>query len=208
MTLLLLDSSLPWPYLPRLIRTVLTFSMNRFLCCNVCGCVVGHWIIYTQVVVCGQLEWCSILAAYLSGYNILSLQWSPVVSFAAPFLIFATSAGPVLVLEGRRVLRSAARGELLVSRARLAIMQRRAFSVVGPSACSLWTVGMIRRDRSPLGCGPFWLPTPPNFTSLSSPSSLSVTGLGALLSSSSLLKRRYISLQIEWMRCGDFPRAF
>ena len=34
----------------------------------------------------------------------------------------------------RRVLRSAARGELLVPPARLAIMQRRAFSVVGPSA--------------------------------------------------------------------------
>src|SRR6218665_2602364 len=31
-------------------------------------------------------------------------------------------------------LRSAAKGELLVPRARLAIMQRRAFSVVGPSA--------------------------------------------------------------------------
>jgi len=152
MTLLLLDSSLPWPYLPRLIRTVLTFSMNRFLCCNVCGCVVGHWIIYIQVVVCGQLEWCSILAAYLSGYNILSLQWSPVVSFAAPFLIFATSAGPVLVLEGRRVLRSAARGELLVSRARLAIMQRRAFQVVGPSAWNdllfeLWSLLMAHPSK-------------------------------------------------------------
>ena len=41
---------------------------------------------------------------------------------------------PVLVLATRRVLHSAARGELLVHRARLAIMQRRAFSVVGPSA--------------------------------------------------------------------------
>src|SRR6218665_1581104 len=41
---------------------------------------------------------------------------------------------PVSVLAARRVLRSAARGEFLVPRARLAIMQRRAFSIVGPSA--------------------------------------------------------------------------
>src|SRR6218665_3001245 len=41
---------------------------------------------------------------------------------------------PVLVLAARRVLRSAARGEFLVPRARLAIMQRRPFSVEGPSA--------------------------------------------------------------------------
>src|SRR6218665_709814 len=41
---------------------------------------------------------------------------------------------PVSVLAARRVLRSAARGGLLVPRARLAIMQHRAFSVVGPSA--------------------------------------------------------------------------
>src|SRR6218665_1278199 len=41
---------------------------------------------------------------------------------------------PVSVLAARRVLRSAARGEFLVPRAHLAIMQRRAFSIVGPSA--------------------------------------------------------------------------
>src|SRR6218665_2390061 len=41
---------------------------------------------------------------------------------------------PVSVLAARRALRSAARGEFLVPWARLAIMQRRAFSVVGPSA--------------------------------------------------------------------------
>src|SRR6218665_1288391 len=41
---------------------------------------------------------------------------------------------PVSVLAARRVLRSAARGEVLVPRARLAIMQQRAFSIVGPSA--------------------------------------------------------------------------
>src|SRR6218665_3353118 len=41
---------------------------------------------------------------------------------------------PVSILEARRVLSSAARGELLVPQARLAIMQRTAFSVVGPLA--------------------------------------------------------------------------
>src|SRR6218665_2364913 len=41
---------------------------------------------------------------------------------------------PVSVLAARRVLHSATSGELLVPRARLAIMQRRAFSVVGLSA--------------------------------------------------------------------------
>src|SRR6218665_1534310 len=41
---------------------------------------------------------------------------------------------PVSVFAARRVLRSAARGEFLVPRAHLAIMQRKAFSVVGPSA--------------------------------------------------------------------------
>src|SRR6218665_2025910 len=41
---------------------------------------------------------------------------------------------PVSVLASRRVLHSAARGELLVPRAHLATMQQRAFSVVGPSA--------------------------------------------------------------------------
>src|SRR6218665_596336 len=41
---------------------------------------------------------------------------------------------PVSVLASSRVLRYAARGELLVPRAHLATMQRRAFSVVGSSA--------------------------------------------------------------------------
>ena len=54
--------------------------------------------------------------------------------------------------------------------------------------------GMI----SLLSCVPCWWPTLPNFTFPSSLSSLAVTGLGAPLSSS-VLKRRYISLQNEWM---------
>src|SRR6218665_2621530 len=49
----------------------------------------------------------------LSGYSIVSLQWSPVVSLAAPPLTSTTSAAhcPVSVLAARRVLRPAARGE-------------------------------------------------------------------------------------------------
>src|SRR6218665_592655 len=73
---------------------------------------------------------------------------------------------PVSVLAARRVLRSAARGEFLVPCARLAIMQRRVFSVVGPSA---------------------WNDLPFELHSL----------LMAHPLSSSLLKRRYVSLQNE-----------
>ena len=74
---------------------------------------------------------------YLSGYNIALVRWSPGVSFDVrhvPLVYLRDLCCPVSVLAARRVLRSAARGELLVPRARLAIMQRRAFSVVGPSA--------------------------------------------------------------------------
>src|SRR6218665_3008611 len=69
---------------------------------------------------------------YLSGYSIAALQWSHVVSLAAPSYLRDLCC-PVSVLAARRALRSAARGEFLVPRARLAIMQRRAFSVVGPT---------------------------------------------------------------------------
>ena len=51
------------------------------------------------------------------------------VSFAVPPITFVISAAQCRFLAARRVLRSATRGELLVPRARLAIMQRRAFSV-------------------------------------------------------------------------------
>ena len=65
---------------------------------------------------------------FLSGYNIVLLRWSPGVSFAVPPLTFEISAAhAVSVLAARRVQRSAARGELLVPRAHVAIMQRRAF---------------------------------------------------------------------------------
>ena len=61
---------------------------------------------------------------FLSGYSIVSLQWSPVVSFSPLPLTFATS---VSVMAARRVLRSATKGELLVPWARLAIMQLGSF---------------------------------------------------------------------------------
>ena len=87
----------------------------------------------------------------LSGYNVVLLRWSPSVSFAAPPLAFVTSgvsfAAPPLAfvtsaaqcrfLAARWMLRSSARGEVLgvlVPLAHLATVQRRAFSVVGPSA--------------------------------------------------------------------------
>src|SRR6218665_1424327 len=93
---------------------------------------------------------------------------------------------PVSVLATRRVFRSAARGELLVPRARLAIMQRRAFSVVGPSA---WN-DLLVELRSLL------ITSPSKFYMSLKSFSLAVTGLGASLSSN-VLKRRYISLQNE-----------
>ena len=66
----------------------------------------------------------------LSEYNIVLLRWSPGVSFAVPPLTFVMSS----VLAAHQVLCSTARGQLLVPRARLAIMQQRALSVVGLSA--------------------------------------------------------------------------
>ena len=72
-------------------------------------------------------------------------------------------------------------------RARLAIMQRRAFSVVGPLAWNDLPVEL----RSLLMNSP----SKYYFTSASSPS-LAVTGLGAPLRGS-VLKRRYITLQNE-----------
>ena len=89
---------------------------------------------------------------------------------------------PVSILAARRVLRSAARDEFLVRRTRLVIMQRKAFSVVCLSA---W-------NDLPIELRSLLMAHHCNF--YISSSFLSVTGLGAPLSSS-LLKRRYISLQ-------------
>src|SRR6218665_2118386 len=105
-----------------------------------------------------------------SGYNIVLLRWSPCVLRCAPFSL-CDLFRPLSVLAARRVLRSAARGELLVPQAHLATVQRRALSVVGPSA---W-------NDIPVLC--LW-PALPNFTFPSSPSSLAVTELGAPLNNS------------------------
>ena len=68
-----------------------------------------------------------------SGHNIVLLRWSSCVLRCAPSYLHDLCC-PVSVLAARRVLRSAARGELLVPQAHLATVQQRAFSVVGPSA--------------------------------------------------------------------------
>ena len=49
------------------------------------------------------------------------------------YSILVALCRPVSDLASRRALRSSARGELLVPRARSALKQRRAFSVTGPS---------------------------------------------------------------------------
>src|SRR6218665_1939082 len=121
----------------------------------------------------------TILAAYLSAdtisYYCVGL---PVCPSLCP-LYLRDLCCPVSVLAARRLLRSAARGELLVPRAhlRVAIMQRRAFSVVGPSA---W-------NYLPIELRSLLMTSPSKFCiSLNSsiPSSLALTGLGAPLSSS------------------------
>jgi len=73
----------------------------------------------------------------LSGYNnyrITAMVSWWVVRCAPSYLCDLHVCCPVSVLAARRVLHSAAKGELLVPRAHLATVQRRAFSVVGTSA--------------------------------------------------------------------------
>src|SRR6218665_1005644 len=122
----------------------------------------------------------SIGCLYLSGYSIVSLQCSPVVSLAAPPLT-CTSAS------------SAAQCRFWLHVGCCVLLRGVSFwSLVpvwllcseGPFRLRVHQHGMI----SPLSCVPCRWPTLPNFTSLSSPSFLSVAGLGAPLSSS-LLKR-------------------
>ena len=59
------------------------------------------------------------------------LVWRSVTGFSPSYL--TDLCRPVSDLASRRALRSSARGELLVPRARSAFKQRRAFSVIGPS---------------------------------------------------------------------------
>jgi len=83
-------------------------------------------------------------------YSRTRMQWSPVVSFAAPSLTPAAQC--LSVLASRRVLHSAVKGEPLVPWARLAIMQQRAFSVIIPSAWNdlpfqLWSLLMAHPSK-------------------------------------------------------------
>src|SRR6218665_804678 len=79
------------------------------------------------------------LVVYPSQCNpILVLHFSYILPYI--YHVYMYTCCPVSVLAARRVLRSAARGELLVPRARLAIMLRKAFSVVGPSAWNDFSV--------------------------------------------------------------------
>ena len=68
-------------------------------------------------------------------YRLCSLVWQSVLGSAPRYLctIFTLSSS----LKGRSALRSSSRGDFLVPHARTATMQRRAFSVVGPTA---WNV--------------------------------------------------------------------
>ena len=65
-------------------------------------------------------------------YRLCSLVWQSVLGTAPRYLcsIFTLSSS----LTGRSALRSSSRGDFLVPFARTATMQRRAFSVVGPTA--------------------------------------------------------------------------
>src|SRR6218665_2044662 len=125
----------------------------------------------------------SIGCLYLSGY--ITAMVSRCVLGCAPSYLRVLCC-PVSVLTARRVLRSAARGEFLVPGARLAIMQRRAFLIVGPSAWNdlpfeLRCVLMAHPSKFYISLKSFFFVQ---------------AGLGAPLSSS-LFKRRYISLQNE-----------
>ena len=85
--------------------------------------------------------------APVSAYMRDELHWLPMaqrISYRTAALVSRCVLGcapsylrelcrPVSDVVARRALRSAMRGELIVPRSRLSIMQRRAFSVVGPS---------------------------------------------------------------------------
>ena len=64
-------------------------------------------------------------------YRIAALVWRCLAGCARSYL--SDLCCPVSDLASRRSLRSSAKGELLVPRARSSLRQRRAFSIVGPS---------------------------------------------------------------------------
>src|SRR6218665_755169 len=75
------------------------------------------------------LHWLPVSQSIL--YRISALVWRSVTGCAPSYL--TDLCMPVSDLASRRALRSSARGELLVPRARSALKQRRAFPVIGPS---------------------------------------------------------------------------
>src|SRR6218665_2607112 len=91
-------------------------GLSKFSSITACMCDVLHWLPISERI----------------QYRITAMVSRCVLGCAPSYL--RDLCCPVSVLAAIRVLRSAARGEFLVPWARLAIMQRRAFSVVGPSA--------------------------------------------------------------------------
>jgi hypothetical protein len=78
---------------------------------------------------CDVLHWLPV--AQRISYRVVALVWRCLLGCAPSYL--CELCRPVSVVVARRNLRSSARGELLVPRARSSIRQNRAFSVVGPS---------------------------------------------------------------------------
>src|SRR6218665_3904218 len=93
--------------------------------------LIGHIPKYASVSAYMRdvLHWLPVSLCIL--YRISALVWRSVTGCAPSYL--TDLCRPVSDLASHRALRSSARGELLVPRARSALKQRRAFSVIGPS---------------------------------------------------------------------------
>ena len=81
-------------------------------------------------------------------FRIAALVWRCLLGTAPAYL--CELCCPVSAVVGRRVLRSASSGELLVPRARTSTRQRCAFSVVGPSVWNALPleIRLLPRDNS------------------------------------------------------------
>jgi len=93
--------------------------------------LIGHIPKYISVsaYMCDVLHWLPVSQRIL--YRIAALVWRCLTSCSPSYLTELCKL--VSDLASRRALHSLARGELLVPRARSALKQRRAFSVIGPS---------------------------------------------------------------------------
>src|SRR6218665_2715833 len=126
------------------IHTHTTWLVHTYINTNMHICIHNFTHIHIYARLLGALSKFSSITAYMRDV----LHWLPIserIQYHITAMVSRCVLGcapsylrdlccPVSVWAARRVLRSAARGEFLVPRARLAIMQRRAFSVVGPSA--------------------------------------------------------------------------